>query len=88
MGNIDRKSPGKIVYKVLNAVPSEMIGAIGNLEVIYRILRKYRNKILNQLPYLYNYFKLSRNLAYTAVNNCPRSTVHGILNILINTTNF
>ena len=56
------------MYKVLKAVPSEMIGAIDNFEDIYKTLRKYKNKISSQLPYLYNSWMLSRNLAYTTTN--------------------
>ena len=54
-----------IVAQVLRGCGPEIIGAVGKLECLYKILRNYRNQYINPLPYMFPEMELSTNLSET-----------------------
>lgn len=59
------ENPREIVHRILRGADAETILALGNFEVLYRTIRRYRASIKNPKPYLIQELQLGINLTIT-----------------------
>jgi hypothetical protein len=65
---LTEKSTRFVVNSILKGADINTIDLFKNFDSIYKVLRNYRNKILNPMPYVYPTLKLSYNLTTTVLN--------------------